>query len=78
MDWTIYAVAGRVIERLLVVLSAGLSVYLGYRLFLQIPDVRDAQGEIKMTSMNMAVKCLGLDLESFSPSLVRQFYSHRT
>jgi hypothetical protein len=56
MDWTIYAVAGRVIERLLVVLSAGLSVYLGYRLFLQIPDVRDAQGEIKMPSMNMAVK----------------------
>jgi len=33
-----------------------MSVYLGYRLFLQIPDVRDAQGEIKMPSMNMAVK----------------------
>jgi len=55
MEWTTYAVAGRMIERLLVVASAGLSVYLGYRLFLKIPDYKDAQGEIKLPAMNMSV-----------------------
>jgi len=54
-DWTAYAVAGRVLERLIVVFFAGLSVYLGYRLFLQIPEVRDSQGDIKLP-MNIAVK----------------------
>jgi len=55
MEWMTYAVAGRMIERLLVVASAGLSIYLGYRLFLRIPDYRDAQGEIKLPAMNMSV-----------------------
>jgi hypothetical protein len=54
-EWTTYAVAGRMIERLLVVASAGVSVYLGYRLFLRIPDYKDAQGEIKLPAMNMSV-----------------------
>ena len=31
-DWATYAVLGRMLERLLVVAFAGLSVYLGYRL----------------------------------------------
>jgi hypothetical protein len=56
MDWVAYAVAGRVVERLVVVFFSGLSVYLGYRLFLKIPEVRDAQGEVKLPSMNMTVK----------------------
>lgn len=55
-DWVAYAVAARVFERLLVVFFAGLSVYLGYRLFLKIPEVRDAQGEVKLPVMNMTVK----------------------
>lgn len=55
IDWTVIAVAGRVLERLLVVLFAGLSVYLGYRLFLQIPDFRDSSGEVKMPSLNLSV-----------------------
>jgi hypothetical protein len=54
-DWTVIAVTGRVLERLLVVLFAGLSVYLGYRLFLQIPDFRDSKGEVKLPSMNLSV-----------------------
>ena len=54
-DWTVIAVAGRVLERLLVVLFAGLSVYLGYRLFLQIPDFRDSSGEVKLPSLNLMV-----------------------
>ena len=45
-DWTTYAVAGRVFERLLVVCFGGLCVYLGHRLFLQIPEVRDAHGVV--------------------------------
>jgi hypothetical protein len=54
-DWAAYAVLGRMLERLLVVAFAGLGVYLGYRLFLQIPDYKDAQGEIKLPAMNMSV-----------------------
>jgi hypothetical protein len=54
-DWTVIAVAGRVLERLLVVFFAGLSVYLGYRLFLQIPDFRDSSGEVKLPSLNLRV-----------------------
>lgn len=54
-DWTTVAVAGRVIERLLVIFFAGLSIYLGYRLFLKVPDFRNAQGEVKLPSMNLSV-----------------------
>jgi hypothetical protein len=30
-------------------------IFLGYRLFLKIPDYRDAQGEVKLPAMNMSV-----------------------
>ncbi len=36
----------RAIERILAVLMGGLSIYLGYRLFLQLPDRTDSAGKI--------------------------------
>jgi hypothetical protein len=55
-DWTVFAVAGRVVERLVVVLFAGLTVYLGYRLFLEVPRMRDSEGEVKLLALNMTAK----------------------
>lgn len=41
-------VALRMIERLLAVGIGGMSIYLGYRLFLALPNVHDASGELRL------------------------------
>ena len=56
LDWPFWAVMGRMLERLLVVFFAGVSVYLGYRLFVQVPTLRDSSGEVKFPSLNMTAK----------------------
>ena len=38
----------RGIERLMVVVVGGLSVYLGYRLFLNLPEQKDSEGRLKL------------------------------
>jgi len=38
----------RMIERLLAVGFGGMSIYLGYRLFLALPEIRDANGEFRL------------------------------
>ena len=35
----------RVIERVLAVLFGGLSIYLGYRLFIKLPEQKDSEGK---------------------------------
>src|SRR5262249_51946777 len=54
--WPFWAVTGRLLERLLVVFFAGLSVYLGYRLFVQIPTLRESSGEVKFPALDMTAK----------------------
>lgn len=38
----------RFLERLIVVLFSGMAIYLGFRLFLAVPEQRNASGEIKL------------------------------
>lgn len=50
----------RFIERFLVVAFAGLAVYLGYRLFLAVPEQKNATGEIKLPwSIAIAMSRIG-------------------
>src|SRR5207245_1619184 len=36
----------RVIERVLAVIIGGLSIYLGYRLFIKLPEQKDSEGKV--------------------------------
>lgn len=38
----------RVIERLLAVIIGGLSIYLGYRLFIKVPEQKDSEGKVTL------------------------------
>jgi hypothetical protein len=48
MDSELIAVAARHLERLLIVVAGGLSIYLGYRMFLAIPRAAAETGEGKL------------------------------
>ena len=41
-------IAWRMAERILVVAIGGLAIYLGYRLFLKVPESHDSEGRIKL------------------------------
>src|SRR5439155_20804411 len=45
---TMDAIVLRSLERLVVVAFGGLSIYLGYRLFLRMPDQENAQGRVTL------------------------------
>jgi hypothetical protein len=48
MDSELIAVAARHLERLLIVLAGGVSIYLGYRMFLAIPRAQAGEGKIEL------------------------------
>lgn len=48
MDPLILTIVTRAIERLLVVLAGGLSIYLGYRLFIAMPDAERGSGKVNL------------------------------
>ncbi len=48
MDPLILTIAMRAIERLLVVIGGGLAIYLGYRLFLAMPNVERGTGKVSL------------------------------
>ena len=50
----------RFIERLLAVMIGGLAIYLGYRLFVKIPEQRDSQGKVSLPwNVTVAVSRVG-------------------
>jgi len=52
-------IGARGIERLLVVLFAGLSIYFGFRLFLALPTQNNQQGEIELPGFKVVLSKVG-------------------
>ena len=48
MDSELIAVAARHLERLLIVVAGGVSIYLGYRMFLAIPRAQTGEGKVEL------------------------------
>ena len=48
MDPLILTIVTRAIERLLVVLAGGLAIYLGYRLFIAMPNAERGSGKVNL------------------------------
>src|SRR3712207_3118553 len=44
MDFLLF----RFLERMTVVLIGGMAIYLGFRLFLAVPELRESDGEVKL------------------------------
>lgn len=53
------AILLRFIERLIGMLIGGLSIYLGYRLFLKIPDQREGEGRINFKDLSIIMSRIG-------------------
>lgn len=53
------AIQLRYIERLIAVLIGGLSIYLGYRLFLRVPDRREGESQIKAWDISIVMSRVG-------------------
>jgi hypothetical protein len=53
------AILLRYIERLVGVLIGGLSIYLGYRLFLRVPDRHEGEGQIKLLDVSIVMSRIG-------------------
>jgi len=49
----------RMIERLFVVSFAGMSIYLGYKLFFHIPEEKNNEGKIKLPGMEVILSRVG-------------------
>lgn len=49
----------RYIERLFAVLIGGISIYLGYRLFLRVPDRREGESQIKLWDLSIVMSRIG-------------------
>ena len=49
----------RMIERLFVVSFAGMSIYLGYKLFFHIPEEKNNEGKIKLPGMEVVLSRVG-------------------
>ena len=53
------AILLRYVERLVAVLIGGLAIYLGYRLFLRVPDRREGEGQIKLWDVSIVLSRIG-------------------
>ncbi len=53
------AIALRSLERLLGILIGGLSIYLGYRLFMNLPARREGEGQIKLWDLSIVLSRVG-------------------
>lgn len=53
------AILLRTIERLIAVLIGGLSIVLGYRLFLRVPERREAEGQFKLWDVSIIMSRIG-------------------
>ena len=53
------AILLRTIERLIAVLIGGLSIYLGYRLFLRVPDRHEGEGQVKLWDVSIIMSRIG-------------------
>ena len=53
------AILVRSLERLFGILIGGMSIYLGYRLFMNLPDPREGQGQIKLWDLSIVLSRVG-------------------
>ena len=53
------AILMRTLERLIGILIGGLSIYLGYRLFLSLPDRREGEGQLKLWDASIVLSRIG-------------------
>jgi hypothetical protein len=53
------AILLRTIERLTAVLIGGLSIYLGYRLFLRVPEQHEGEGQFKLWDVSIIMSRIG-------------------
>lgn len=61
----------RVIERVLAVVIGGMSIYLGYRLFIKLPEQKDSSGKVVLPG-GVSVFFPASDPASSSPSSARR------
>lgn len=53
------AILMRSLERLIGILIGGISIYLGYRLFLRLPERREGEGQIKLWDASIVLSRIG-------------------